>query len=681
MSNKDIEVLSPVGSFEMLEAAVRSGADAVYMGLKDFNARRNADNFNVNDLEEAVKYCHIRGVKVYLTLNTLVSDSEISAAFYAAKKAYELGVDAVIVQDIGLAQLLHQSLPQLPLHASTQMSAHSPSALPFLKELGFTRVVASREMSKKELADFTKAAQALGLETEVFVHGALCMCMSGQCYLSAMLGGRSGNRGLCAGPCRLPFAVQNGNGYDLSLKDLSLVDYIDELKKMGVCSLKIEGRMKRPEYVAAATAVCRKTVDGENCAELKDTLYKVFSRSGFTSGYYDSRLGPDMFGIRTKDDVTLSAGVIKGLHELYRNERQSVHIKGGFCMNAADEEIRLTVSDGINSVTVTGDKAQKAINRAVGEDYLKTQLSKTGGTPYIFDGINFSLADGLAISAGALNALRREALTKLSELRYTKNTSQNEPKLTAESHTKSSRKLIAEFYDVSQMPDDLSGLDGVILPLNTDFSALDLKLPIFASVPRGIQNEEIILAKLKKAKEQGIRAAFCGNIAAVTLCNEAGVTPVFHYSMNVFNSQSAACAKQYSAGAVTLSAELKTDAINKIEAPLPTGIIAYGRLPLMLTRNCPLKNGRTCDECDKKGFITDRMGIDFPIRCNMGYSELLNSKPIYLAERLDEFSVDYMVLMFTTEDKDECKNIIEKYNTGKRPDCDYTRGLYYRGVE
>ncbi len=681
MKTNSIEVLSPVGSREMLEAAVRSGADAVYMGLKDFNARRNADNFGDTDFASSVEYCHIRGVKVYLTLNTLLSDSELSDAFLVAKKAYKAGVDAVIVQDIGLARLLSDSLPMLNLHASTQLTAHSPSALPFLKELGFTRVVASREMSKRELIEFTDCAKKLGLEVEVFVHGALCMCMSGQCYLSAMLGGRSGNRGLCAGPCRLPFSAQNGNGYDLSLKDLSLVDYIDELKDMGICSLKIEGRMKRPEYVAAATAVCRKTVDGENCEELKDTLYKVFSRSGFTDGYYKSKLGADMFGIRTKDDVTLSAGVIKGLHELYRNERQSVHITGEFSMNAVGEEIYLTVSDGENRTSVTGEKAQAAINRAADEEYLRAQLSKTGGTPFVFDEIKISLGEGLAISAGALNALRREALEKLSQLRHKGKPCEATSKFRDKDHVKGQRKLLAEFYDIAQIPDDLSGLSGVIVPLESDFTSLSLNLPVYISIPRGIENEEFILNRLNLAKEYGALGAFCGNIAAVTLCRKAQITPLFHYSMNVFNSQSAQCAESFAAGAVTLSAELKTDAINKILSPLPTGIIAYGRLPLMLTRNCPLKNGRTCAECDKNGVLTDRKGISFPVRCRMGYSELLNSKPIYLAERQDEFSVDYMVLLFTTETKKECSDIIDRYNTLKRPDGDYTRGLYYRGVE
>ena len=248
--NENCEILAPVGSREMLVAAVRSGADAVYLGAKEFSARRNAENFGVFELKNAIEYCHIRGVKAYLTLNILIKEREFKSAFDLAKNAYNLGIDGIIIEDLGLAKILREKIPDLKLHASTQMSVHSVSALPILKEMGFVRVVAAREMSKKDLISLCKRAEELGMEIEVFVHGALCMCLSGQCQLSAFLGQRSGNRGLCAGPCRLPFKVEKGTGYDLSLKDLSLLDHLNELREMGVKSFKIEGRMKRPEYVA-----------------------------------------------------------------------------------------------------------------------------------------------------------------------------------------------------------------------------------------------------------------------------------------------------------------------------------------------------------------------------------------------------------------------------------------------
>ena len=298
---KDAEILSPAGNFEMLTAAVRSGADAVYLGAKDFSARRNAQNFDLKELSEAIKYCHIRGVKVYLTLNIALKENELSDAFYLAQNAYNMGIDGIILSDLGLAKLLKTYIPDLPLHASTQTSVHSVSALEILKELGFCQVVVAREMSKQELEVFCKRAKELDIKVEVFVHGALCMSVSGQCLLSAFLGSRSGNRGLCAGPCRLPFEAKNGTGYDLSLKDLSLLEYLSELYDMGVRSFKIEGRMKRPEYVAAATSAAKFSLyNGYINKELDETLKNVFSRSGFTNGYYTDNLGRDMFGIRTK---------------------------------------------------------------------------------------------------------------------------------------------------------------------------------------------------------------------------------------------------------------------------------------------------------------------------------------------------------------------------------------------
>ena len=316
LTNLKTEVLSPVGSWEMLTAAVRSGANAVFFGAKDFSARRNAQNFTLEEIKQVVEYCHIRSVKAYLTLNILIKDNELEQAFNLAKTAYNYGIDGIIIQDLGLARILKQYLPNLTLHASTQMSVHSPSALPVLKSLGFRRVVVAREMSLADLKEFCTAAKEYDIEVEAFVHGALCMCLSGQCLLSAVLGSRSGNRGLCAGPCRLPFKAKGGTGYDLSLKDLSLIEYLNELKNIGVCSFKIEGRMRRPEYVAAATTACRRALDnGVLEVEISKMLSDVFSRSGFTDGYYANNLGKNMFGIRTKDDVNLSAAIIPQIHE------------------------------------------------------------------------------------------------------------------------------------------------------------------------------------------------------------------------------------------------------------------------------------------------------------------------------------------------------------------------------
>ena len=352
MSDKKPEILSPAGSSESLIAAVRSGADAVYLGSKNFSARRNAENFGAAELKDAVGYCHERGIKVYLTLNTMIKSKELSSAFETAEEAYASGADGIIISDLGLADILRREIPDFPLHGSTQLSVHSPAALSILKEKGFSRIVLAREMSREQISEFCEEAKKQKIETEVFVHGALCMSLSGQCLLSSMIGERSGNRGLCAGPCRLPFCANGSdkNRYDLSLKDLSLINHIDELKAIGVDSLKIEGRMKRPEYVAAATAVCRLRADGKEDKALEKNLMKIFSRSGFSDGYFISNTGKEMFGTRTKDDVISSAEAIKQIHELYRKERNSVPLKMDFTA-ISGKPVRLTVTDGENTVT------------------------------------------------------------------------------------------------------------------------------------------------------------------------------------------------------------------------------------------------------------------------------------------------------------------------------------------
>ena len=309
MMNKP-EILAPAGSFDSLTAAVRCGADAVYLGGRELNARRNAANFSDEELAQAVEYCHARGVKVYITLNTLVRDDEMETAMNAVRCACDVKADALILQDIGLTSLIRRAAPDMPLHASTQTSVQTLDGIKMLADMGFCRAVLPRELSKKEIE---KIAAQSPIELEMFVHGALCMCLSGQCQLSAVLGSRSGNRGLCAQPCRLPFAADGGTGHDLSLKDMSLIEYLPELAQMGVLSFKIEGRMKRPEYVAAAVTACKKSLAGESAAEYEHTLGAIFSRSGFTSGYYNGALGRDMFGVRRKEDVTAAKDVLSPL--------------------------------------------------------------------------------------------------------------------------------------------------------------------------------------------------------------------------------------------------------------------------------------------------------------------------------------------------------------------------------
>ena len=680
------EILSPVGNTEMLTAAVRSGADAVYLGAKEFSARRNAENFDLYELESAIKYCHKRGVAVYLTLNILIKETELEAAFSLARAAYNLGIDGIIIQDLGLARILRERLPELKLHASTQMTVHSPAALPILKEMGFVRVVVSREMSREELKSFCGQAKKLGIEVEVFVHGALCMCMSGQCLLSAFLGTRSGNRGLCAGPCRLPFGVKSGNGYDLSLKDLSLTEYLSELKEMGVTSFKIEGRMKRPEYVAAATAACRQALDcGYVSFELEETLKNVFSRSGFTDGYYLNRLGKDMFGIRTKEDVLAADKAFPMLHELYRNERQSVNVK--LSAKIVDNTpIELTLCDGDgNCVTAFGAIPQTAQSRPLTYERCMESLCKLGGTPYLPENFEIELSDKLFVPLGELNELRRTACELLDAKREQVKALPSIAEYSAPSYRSCATKtprLIIRIENPDQLPDDLSGIAAVVLALECEPKfKKTLEIPLIADIPRGILNEELILTRLTFFKEAGCKAALCGNLAAIALCKGAGLTPIADTGLNLANSESVLSAKNTGIAAAVISAEQPLEEIKALTDTIPKGIIAYGNIPLMLFKNCPLKNGISCKDCDKKGVITDRMRVEFPIRCRMGYSELLNSLPIWLADRRSELSgLDFALLYFTLEDKVRVTEVINAYKMGLAPDTKHTRGLYYRGT-
>lgn len=672
------EILAPAGSPQALIAAVRSGADAVYLGIKGLNARRSAENFDDDQLKEAVAYCHKHNVKVHLTLNTLVSDGELEKAQEAVRLACESGVDAIIVQDIGLAELIHRNAPEMTLHASTQMSVQTAAGLKRLKKLGFTRAVLPRELSKEEIK---KLCENSPIELECFVHGALCMCVSGQCLFSAVLGSRSGNRGACAQPCRLPFGVENGTGHDLSLKDLSLIDYIAEMAEMGVCSFKIEGRMKRPEYVAAAVKACRNSVDGVADNALRDDLRSVFSRSGFTDGYYRNKLGYDMFGIRRKDDVTAASGVLKKLEKLYEKEKADTVVDFAFTA-LKDEPISLAARAGTKNVFAEGDIPQLAMNKATTAEAVYNQLSKVGGTRFVCGDIDIELDDGLFIPVSELNRLRREVIEKLDEDKAQVKSFTPEF-IKIQPHVPGKKRLICRFADIDNIPENWDYIEQVIVPLG-DERKVKKSLRVSVEVPRGIfSDDEKILEKLKNAKEFGITEAWAGTLDGIALIQKAGLKPNAFIGSNVFNSLSVKTLENMGVNRILLSPELTLAQAQAIGGDAPRGVFAYGRLPLMLTRNCPQKNGKSCTECRRSGKLTDRRGIDFPIDCRSGCSEILNSVPVYMADRLSEIrNMDFMLLYFTDENKEKTSLVIHDYIKGsKKPHGEFTRGLLYRGVE
>lgn len=683
------EILAPAGSWEALEAAVRAGTDAVYLGSGPFNARQSAQNFDENALREAVTFCHARGVRVQLALNTLIGDGEISKALALAEYACSLGIDAVIVQDLGLASLLRERAPTLALHASTQMSIHTPQGVLAAKELGFQRVVLARELSREETAEILATAGECGMETELFVHGALCMSVSGQCLMSALLGSRSANRGRCAGPCRLPFTVPRSSGYDLSLKDLSLLTALAKGELEGITSLKIEGRMKRPEYVAAAVHAVRLAAAGQEPGEeFLALLRDIFSRTGFTDGYWKSQRGKEMFGRRSEEDAEAARYAIPRLHELYRREFPRVEVELSLSAQPG-REAQLTVSDGEHTVCKTAP-AEAAKGNATTPEQAIRQLSKTGNTPFCVKRVSCDLAPGLYLPISRLNALRREGLEELLQKRSAlrpvdyQNTSLSPPL----SHRPADRQLWAKFALPEQLPslEELRPIAAVCLPAEWDNSLFQDLLPqptrVVAELPRGIFGRESALQKrLKELYRLGVREVLAQNLGSVGLARRLGFQVHAGHGLNLFNSYALSRAQTMGAADGVVSPELTLQQAEALGGSMPRGLIAYGRLPLMLTRNCPLQNGLACGQCAGKG-VRDRKGVTFPVQCRYGCAELLNSRPVWMADRLNELRfADFLLLWFTTEDPGECLRVIKAYQTGGPPPVEFTRGLYYRGVE
>lgn len=677
------EILAPAGGYDALVAAVRCGANAVYLGGKALNARRNASNFSDEELREAVAYCHARNVKVYLTLNTLVADSELETAYDAIECACNSHADALILQDIGLVSLVRQVCPDMPMHASTQMSVQSIEGVRELEKMGFARVVLPRELSESEIAAI---AAKTDMELEYFVHGALCMCVSGQCLMSSVLGGRSGNRGLCAQPCRLPFGINGKGGNALSLKDLSLVDELRRLEEAGVCSFKIEGRMKRPEYVAAAVTACKNSLNNINDYNINEALRAVFSRSGFTKGYFEGKLGKDMFGVRRKEDVEGAAPVLSSLARLYDGEKPLLPADMELKFKRS-EPLTLKVSACGKTAAVTGDIPSEAVNKAVTEEELRDRLAKCGGTQFFAGDISIDLDEGLNAPASAINRLRRQALTELDgELAKGRDIPFTRTERFTAPHRAERMKLHARFFSEASVPDSLDGLARVILPIETSPETLKRVLDSGAQaaveIPSAVfSNADKYVKKLTELKENGLSLAWACGLDGVGVARRAGLRFACGFGMNIFNSVSVSEAAALGAEDCLLSCEVSLAQAAHIGGKLPRGLMIYGRIPLMMTRNCPVATKLTCAECGGRSYLLDRMGVSFPVRCKNGCSFVLNSRPLWLADKLNDIrNVDYGLLWFTDESKEECTRVISDYRRGGAPQGEFTRGLYYKGV-
>ena len=687
-----IEILAPVGNEEMLRAAVFSGADAVYLGFSGFNARTSANNFNADTLKDAVAFCHARGVAVHVALNTTVYGGELPALEQAIRAVAASGADAVICQDLAVATLIGKIAPQLPRHGSTQMSVHSLQGALELKELGFTRVVLARELSMPEVEHITKHC---GIETECFVHGALCMCVSGQCYMSAFLGGRSGNRGSCAGPCRLPFEAnalpegKPGRLHHLSLKDNSVIDKLDKLQALGVASAKIEGRLRTPEYVAAAVSACLAGREGR--AYDRDLLKNAFSRSGFTSGYLDGKIDGTMFGVRSEADAEQTKKTLPMLRELYRRERSRVPVKMKLEIEEGGEKLTVTDADGSKAFAYGDAEPQPA--RTDPTESLHRSLAKTGGTPFAASAEDITVEmDGgpWFVPGSAVNELRREALDALLKkrevLRPWPTTEEHVPALplrTLPPH----RTLRARFESWEQVPERaLDGIEYFILPIaQADRVPREWRAKTLLELPRVMfgKLEEDTARRIAATQDAGFAGYEVSNIAHLRLCR--GLPMSGSFGLNITNQLAAQFYADNGLGSMLILPEVKDSDISTIAPthngrPVPTGVLVYGHMPLMITRACPLQNIHDCAHCDKTGVLTDRKAKKFPVRCGLGVRTIYNPVPIYMGDKPGALTVDYSVAYFTLESREEAAKILEMIRTHAPFEGDFTRGLYFKGT-
>lgn len=728
---KKPEILAPAGGRAQLEAAVICGADAVYFGLPQFNARRNADNFAGENLKDTVRYCHNGGVKVYITLNTIIADEELEEMHRAVDTAAMAGADALIIQDPAVAAYAKKCWPSLGIHASTQLAVHNTAGVKALMEYGFERIVVARELSAREIRDIIDET---GADIEVFVHGAHCMSVSGNCYMSAMFGGRSGNRGLCAQPCRLDWKA-GGRNHVLSLKDMSYIKHLEELAAMGACSLKIEGRMKRPEYVAAAVTACRQALDGGHPDE--ESLRAVFSRSGFTDGYYTARRDSSMFGYRTKDDVVAAGDVLTELEQLYKNcdprpipvdmkltvkegrpSRLEVRTKG--IGNLEAEKAGLACFEAC----AEGPSAEKALKLALSPRQAEKSLAKTGSTAYSLNSLECSIDEGLMLPASALNALRRQALEELEEKRHRLYERKAEPgrncqdknagkapdkypeKYSEKSRNSGYRKednrsfperpqLRLRFEKAEQLPEQdfskeefLKDGDIIILPVSQILSSKGAALAekykgrLWAEMPVLLYGqdgrEESWAESFESLRKLGIKDICCSNIGALYIARKGGFLVHTGPEFNVLNSDAMEELKALGAEDICLSWEMSFARMRKLKSPVARGFVSYGYIPLMKLRSCPGRTKDGCGKCSGRQVLRDRTGADFTLICrNKKYSEILNSVPIYTEDKPSP-PADFHMLYFTTESSQECLDIYRRCREGQSIYSRRTMGLYQR---
>lgn len=679
-----MELLSPAGDFAALKTAVACDADAVYIGGKAFSARKNANNFTDEELLAAVDFCHLHQTKLYVTLNILIKETELEDALAFAQFLIEAGVDGIIIQDLGLMLAVRQMSPEVKINASTQMTIGTSSGVNLLDRLGANRVVLARELSKNEIAAIRKNTK---IELEMFVHGAMCMGWSGQCLMSSLIGGRSGNRGLCAQPCRLPYTLlADGKPVTdkkplLCMKDLCLADNIDEIAPY-VDSFKIEGRMKSAEYTGIVTQTYKSALAGTLAPEQKQTMLSFFSRGGSSVGYLNGRSFQEMMDYAPSEKVTATKAQLTEIKQTPTEKRRLLSL----CLTAKEgEPLSLSGASGDFSAVAVGEVCEAAKNAPFDENRAKQQLGKLGDTPFLLDEILVQAAGQPFVSVSALNGLRRqvcEDLTKqicesyrkkVQDISVIKNTPKREkvaPRLCVQVRTR-------EQFDAAES-----------MGIGAKYLSYDLFLQV------GTKDDICVLPPVLKEGEvlklDGAKRLMVQNLGQLSM--PADMLLCGGERLNVTNSLTANALSELGLKRVTLSPELTLREMKQIieNTTLPIEVIAYGRLPLMVMENCVTKSAYRCVKGAENLALSDRMGEQFPLVCDGCRNVLYNSVPLYMADKAEDLlslNATVLRLLFTTENYEECRHVIAAYKaglSGKAPHKVFeriTRGHFYRGVE
>ena len=673
-----MELLAPAGGFEQVIAAVQSGADAVYFGSKSFNARRNAENFEDTSFAQMVEYCHDFQVKVYVTINTLIFDKELEDLKAVCDNVSSSCVDGVIIQDFAVLKYFRDNYPTIKRIASTQTAVHNCAGAQYLKDKGFQRIVLARELSLKEMQEIIRSVD---IETEAFVHGAQCMSVSGACFTSSVLGERSGNRGLCAQPCRLDWQTAHGSSV-LSLKDMNLIDHLKELDEIGVTSLKIEGRMRSPEYVATVVNSYKHVLLKQQYD--RELLEKVFRRSGFTDGYFTGKRDRSMFGIRTQADIqeTKEAEERIALNQWNRK----IPLRYEFRMSKEETSLRL-FDDGF-TVTVKGPKPEMALSKPISEKRIKSGIEKTGDTIVTFTDGTIQLEDHLFLPISSVNELRRTAIQLFLEEKR----KQLFPPISAVSssfsiekdHTREHSEYWARVYTPEQAM-DLEDCSKVILPISKLNEQILRQAPyeIVGELPYVLfpEDEQTIKKQLKALIISGLTSVYANNIYGVQWALEEGIHVHLGFGLNITNQIALQEYMNPYTSSVTASIEMNRHWIHQLPSSVPKGYLASGHFNLMQFRNCPMKSFEGCDQCKQRGELVDRLNIHFPLECqDYRGSTLLNSVPV-CALNQEDFNCDFSLLWFTRESKEEIQRVFATL----RGECDwsksFTKGLYYKNVQ